>query len=185
MLLLHRRAALAPIPHARFRNVLPVVLAGAAVALEAGAFLEVADLIVPMTVRLVAGGGLVAGARDAVLFFTTVAVLASLDSLVPLTFRLPRVEAVVAAAGNGGFLERVPVPAALPLVAGAAAFRDAAAARDPFAFSTMFDSILDDDFDAMLLAGEGGRPIIDLTGEVGRSAARGATRALVDVGDKT
>ena len=162
-----------------------VVLAGGAVALEAGVFFEVADFIVPMTVRLAGGGGLVALARDAVLFLTTVAVLASLDSLVPLTFRLPRVEAVVAAAGNGGFLARVDVLAAAPVVVGTAAFLDAAAARDPFAFSTMLDRMLDDGLDAMLFVGEGGRPTMDLTGEVRRSAARGATRALVDVGDRT
>lgn len=64
----------------RFLNILPVV-AGAA-ALAAGAFLVVADLIVPITVRLVAGAGFPAVDLDAVVdFLMTVPVLASLDSL--------------------------------------------------------------------------------------------------------
>lgn len=61
----------------RFRSVLPVV-AGAVVALAAGAFFVVADLMVPITVRLVAGAAFVAAALDAVVFLTTVPVLDSL-----------------------------------------------------------------------------------------------------------
>lgn len=65
-----------------FRKVRPVVADAVIAAFVAGAFLVVADLIVPITVRFVAGADFAPAPLDvAVLFLMTVPVLASLDSL--------------------------------------------------------------------------------------------------------
>lgn len=161
-------------------------------ALEAGGFLEVADLSVLITVRLVGGGaaglaaldaGLVAVALVAVVFFTTVAVLPSLASLVALTLRLPRVEAAVG--GREGAVAcrvRVAVGPVLELVVDdAVAFLVPAAGRVPLAFSTMFDRILDEALGAGPLRGDAGLVIMLFVGDAGRS--RGTIRVFDDVGD--
>lgn len=142
----------------------------------------VADLMVFMTVRFVDA------ALDSVfetVFFMTVPVLASLDSLDWLIFLRPRPVAVVDvddvdAEAAAGFLPRVDVLAAA--VADAAPFRAAAAPRVAFAFSTMVDNRFED---ALPLMGDAGRAIWDLAGDTGRSWARGATRAFVEAGDRT
>lgn len=134
-----------------------------------------ADLIVPMTVRLEAGAGL---ALDATAFWTTVPVLESLDTLPPLTFRLPRVGADVVSIGEAGFLALIVEPGALVVVIGVddpVGFRVSVVPRDPLAFSTAWERRLDENFTALLLAGEAEEC----------STPRGNTRTFVDAGDRT
>lgn len=134
------------------------------------------------TVFLAAGAAL---APLKVVFLTTVAVLASLDSLVTLTFRLPRVTAV-----DGGGIAALRVrPVAVVVVAPAlelavedvVVFLVAAAGRVALALSTILDRI----FEGLVveaLTGDAGRLIIDFVGEAGRSL--GITRVFEDVGDR-
>lgn len=163
----------------------------------AGAFLVVADFIVPITVLLVAGADFDAVVLEtAVDFLMTVPVLASLDSLAWLTFLLPRVDAVGGAEGTAGFLVRGTVPAVLEVVVEVVAVRDPAVApRFPLASRTILDSKLDEDFVLRPFIGDAGRAIMDLAGEAGRSSRfltlegglslpLGPIRALVDVGDR-
>lgn len=132
-----------------------------------------ADLIVLMTVRLEAGAGL---ALDAAAFWATVPVLDSLDTLVPLTFRFPRVGAVVLAVGSAGFFAFMVEPGAVVMVVDdPAGFRVSVVPRDPLAFSTTWERRFDEDFAVLLLASESG----------GCSAPRGSTRTFVDAGDRT
>lgn len=145
----------------------------------------VADLIVLMTV-LLGAGAVVLAALEAVVFFTTVALLASLDSLVALIFRLPR----VAAADGGGaaaFRDRVVVARVgagfVLAVDEVVVFLVTAAGRVAFAFSTMLDRMLDEDFVFRPLTGEAGRPITDLAGDAGRSAGR--SLVFDEAGDRT
>jgi hypothetical protein len=151
----------------------------------AGARLVVADFIVLMTVRFVAGVGFAAAAAAFVVFLITVPVLASLDSLVWLTFLRPRVVAVVDVEDTdseapAGFLPRV-VP---ETGVGVGPFRDVAVApRLALAFSTMLDNRFED-LEPGPLMGDAGRPIMDLEGDGGRSWPRGTTRALVEAGDR-
>lgn len=174
---------------------MPAAGAAAAVVFAAGAFLVVPPvtplLMVLMTVLLAAGAagaGAALGAA-AVLLFTTVAVLPSLDSLVPLTLRPARdaAAALLAAA--------VAVVAAprLVLVTGGAApleelavedvvvFRAVAAARVDRAFSTMLLNIL---VDGPGLVGDTGLAMSDLPGEA-PARALGTTRELEVVGERT
>lgn len=154
--------------------------------------MAVADLIVFMTERLTAGGCFVAAVpplETAVVFLTTVPVLASLDSLDWLIFLLPRVDPVAGAV----FLDLEAVPVVLELVV--AFWVPAAAPRVDLAFWTILDIKLEEDFVLRALDGEAGRAIMDLAGEeeeyiwllageVGLSAALGRTRALVDAGER-
>lgn len=128
-----------------------------------------ADLIVFMTERLTAGGCFVAAVpplEAAVVFLTTVPVLASLDSLDWLIFLLPRVDPVAGAA----FLDLEAVPVVLELVV---AFWVPAKALDGEAGRAIMD-----------LAGEEEEYNWLLAGEVGLSAALGRTRAFVDAGER-
>jgi hypothetical protein len=146
----------------------------------------VVDLIVLVTVFLAAGAALVP--LTAVVFLTTVAVLASLDSLVTLTFRLPRVTAVD---GGGIAALRVRPVAVVAVVAVAPAlelavedavvFLVVAAGRVALALSTILDKIFED-LVVGAFTGDAGRLIIDLIGEAGRSL--GTTRVFEDVGDR-
>lgn len=137
--------------------------------------MEAADLIVLMTVLFAGGAGAaVLAALDtvlvAVVFFTTVAVLPLLDSLVALSFRLPRVDAAVGGRGMAAAC-RVRV-AAVPVFELAAddavTFLEAAVGRVPFAFSTILDKILDEAFGGPF-RGDAGLLIIDFVGDAGRS----------------
>lgn len=169
--------------------------AGAAAAVfAAGAFLVVPPvtplLMVLMTVLLAAGAA--AGAAldaAAVLLFTTVAVLPSLDSLVPLTLR-PARDAAAALLAAAVAVVAAPL---LVLVTGGAApleelavedvvvFRAVAAARVDRAFSTMLLNIL---VDGPALVGDTGLAMSDLPGEA-PARALGTTRELEVVGERT
>lgn len=176
-----------------FLSVLPVpVDAGVAVALEAGGFLVVADLSVLITVRFAGGGaaglaaleaGLEAAALVAVVFFTTVAVLPSLASLVALTLRLPRVEAAVGGR-DGAAACRVRVVVGGPILELAVdevvVFLVPTAGRVPLAFSTMLDRIFCEALGGPL-RGDAGLLIMLFVGDAGRS--RGTIRVFDDVGD--
>jgi hypothetical protein len=139
-----------------------------------------------------AAGFLAAGAARVVLeiivvFLTTVAVLASLDSLVALIFRLPR----VAATDGGGAAALRALPVAVDAVAPAlelaveevVAFLIAAGRVALDAFSTMLDKRFEELFIAGAFTGDAGRLIIDFIGEAGRSL--GTMRVFEDVGDRT
>lgn len=143
------------------------------------------DLVVFVAVLLAAGAVLVVLAA-AVVFLTTVAVLASLDSLVTLTFRLPRV-AVVDGGGAAALRVRpVAVVAVVPTlelaVEEAVAFLVAAAGRVALALSTMLDRMFEEAL-VGAFTGDAGRLIIGFEGEAGRSL--GITRVFEDVGDRT
>lgn len=203
----------------RFLNVRPVLDVDALCALAllpplvGAAFLVVADFIVFMTVLLAAGAfvfapvALEAAAAPApVVFFTTVPVLVSLDSL---TFRLPRVAVAVAglllpaagflpaaaAAGAAAFLARGAVEPELELAEEAVVTFLVSAAppappppRAPLAFSTMFDSRFDDDafVPGPPLTGDAGREnVLGFAGEDGGGRSRaGMMRAFDEVGDR-
>lgn len=203
----------------RFLNVRPVLDVDALCALvllaAGAAFLVVADFIVFMTVLLAAGAfvfapvALEAAAAPApVVFFTTVPVLVSLDSL---TFRLPRVAVAVAglllpaagflpaaaaAAGAAAFLARAgAVEPELELAEEAVVTFLVSAAppappppRAPLAFSTMFDSRFDDDafVPGPPLTGDAGREnVLGFAGEDGGGRSRaGMMRAFDEVGDR-
>lgn len=160
-------------------------------------------LMVPMTVRLAgAGAAVLVDACDAVvagLFLTTVAVLPSLDSLMPLTL-LPVLDgaaardAAVAVVAAAAFLVLVvPPPAAELAVDEVVVFR-VAAARVDRAFSTMLlRRLLWDGF----FMGDAGRAIKDFAGDAGRGGCcsvvddpggtrlRGTMRVFDDVGEST
>lgn len=166
---------------------MPVVVVAAAVAaaaLGAGGFFVVADLIVPITVFF-AAGPVVLAALDAVVFFNTVVVLPSLDSLVPLTFRLPRVEAAVGGRGLvAACRERVGAGPLVELAAEEMAvvvFLVRGCGRVAFAFSTIFVMRLDEVLAPGAFMGDAGLLAIVLTGDVGR----GTSRVLEDAGDRT
>lgn len=166
----------------RFLSVLLVVGAAGA-ALAADAVLAAADFVV-FTFFLAAGAALVLEA--AVVFLTTVEVLASLDSLAKLIFRLPRV-AVVEGGGAAALRVRpVAVVAVVPAlelaVEEAVAFLAVIAGRVALAFSTMLERIFEEALFAWAFIGDAGRLIIDFVGEAGRSL--GKTRVLEDVGDR-
>ena len=160
-----------------------------AVAFAAGAFFVVAPVtpfrMVLMTVLFVAGADvvdLVAAAARPVGFLTTVDVLPSLDSLMPLTLlavRVVAVRVVVDGAAAAPLLARVAavvLPAAELAVDDVVVFRVVAAARVDRAFSTMLLIM----FVALFcLVGDTGRAIIDLAGE-GGARSRGSTRVLED-----
>lgn len=171
-------------PQARFRSTRPVP------AVEAGAAALVVFLVPPVTPFLIefmtpflAGAALAAAPR-----FTTVPVLASLVSLLPLTLRALRVAG--RDVGARGFvaatlLVRVAavVLAELELVLEAAVTFLAAPARVAFAFSTMLDRTFPAaDRVVELFNGEAGRAMPDLTGEAGRT--RFARRELDEVGER-
>lgn len=146
----------------------------------------VVDLTVFVAVLLAAGAVLVV-LEAAVVFFTTVAVLASLDSLVTLTFRLPRV-AVVDGGGAAALRVRpVAVVAAVPTlelaVEEAVAFLVAAAGRVALALSIILDRMLEEALVVGGFTGDAGRLIIGFEGEAGLSL--GITRVFEDVGDRT
>lgn len=157
-----------------------------------GAFFVVAPAtpfrMVLMTVLFAAGADFVAAAAAArpVGFLTTVDVLPSLDSLMPLTLFAVRVAAVrvaVAGAAAAPLLARVAAvvpPAAELAVDDVVVFRVVAAARVDRAFSTMLLMML---VALFCLVGDTGLAIMDLTGE-GGALSRGITRVLEDVGDK-
>lgn len=156
--------------YALFLNVLPVpVAAGAAVALDAGGFLVVADLIVLITVRF-AGGAVVLAALDAVVFLTTEVALPLLVSLAALTLRRPRVEAAVGGretaaacrvrvAAGPGFELAVDVLVAL---------RVPAAGLVPLTLSAIPDRRFDGALGGGPFIGDAGLLNIGLAGEAGR-----------------
>jgi hypothetical protein len=185
--------------HIRFLSTrAPPGTAGAAAA--AAAFLPAAVfaapaptpcLMVPMTVRF-------AGAATAVTFFaaaapvaaavrvlTTVEVLPSLASLMPLALRVVRVPAtaalclvvfaVLALTGDAVPAAVAAAPRRVLVVAVAGLLRVEAAARVERAFSTMLLSRVD----AVPFVGEAGLPSADLAGE----AARGMAREFAVAGD--
>jgi hypothetical protein len=133
-------------------------------------------------------GAFEATAVAAVLFLTTVEVLPSLDSLMPLILRPARDVAAPLAAGAGAAaaapLRVLQVAAVLnPLelaVEDAVAFRAIAPARVARVFSTMLLMMV---VELAGFVGDTGRAIIDFAGDAGRS--RGATRELEEAGDKT
>ena len=143
-------------------------------------------LIEPMTpFFVVAAVALVAAVR-----FTTVPVLASLVSLLPLALRAFLVagrEGGARGAGARLVLAAVVVPFELELVLEAAVTFLAVPALVAFAFSTMLESI----FVAAaaeravpeFLRGEAGRAICDFVGDAGR--VRFARREFDEVGDRT
>ncbi len=183
-----------------FRSTLPdLVVAVAAVAagcvvLAAAVFfvpaLVTLFLSVFITVRFAAGAGaagcaaalVVLVAALAPVFLTTVAVLPSLDSLIPLILRVVRVAGalVMTAGAAAAFLVFIAGarPAAELAVEDVVALR-VTAARVDRAFSTMLLSRFVD----AGLAGDAGRAISDLVGETGRS--RALSLELDDVGEST
>ncbi len=124
---------------------------------------------------------------EAVVFLTTVAVLPSLDSLVTLTFRLPRV--VVVDGGGAAALRVRPVavvavvPALELAVEEAVAFLAVVVGRVALALSTILERIFEEALVGGAFIGDAGRLIIDFVGEAGRSLGR--MRVFDDVGDRT
>jgi len=169
------------------------VAAGVVAVLTGAAFLAAADFVVLIAVpgRLMEAADFVPLARAVPDFFTTVAVLPSLDSLPALIFRLPRVvlggPAVLP--GTGVLRPRAGADAAVVAewfeldVEDIVSFLPPAVAlRIPLAFSTIFERRFVEDFVANDLTGDTGRPSTDLVGDMGRS--RGRMRPFDDVGDK-
>lgn len=149
------------------------------------AFLVVVDLIVLIIVFLAGAVFAVLEAVDAL--FTTVVVLPSLDSLVTLTFRLPRVAPVDGGATPALRARPVAVVAVFPALELAVdevvIFLVAAAGRVPLALSTMLERMFEEALPGGTLTGDPGRLIVDFMGEVGRSLGR--TRVFEDVGERT
>jgi hypothetical protein len=149
--------------------------------------LVVADFIVLITVLFAAGAVFVALEAVVVVFLITVAVLASLDSLAALTFRLPR---VVAVEGGGAAALRVRLAAVVAVVPvlelaveEAVVFLVAAAGRVALALSTILERMFEEGLVVGPFTGDAGRLIIDFIGEIGRSLGR--TRVFEEVGDRT
>lgn len=174
--------------------------AAPAVVLDAGAFRVVPAttpfLIVPITVLLlVAGGGAgslgtAPGGAVAGRFLTTVEVLASLDSLLPLARRAVRVAgldggwatAAVTVAPRFLLAAAVPAPPSAELaVVEVVVLRGAGAARVARAFSTMLLRMVV--AIAALPGVTAGRAILGLPG-VATVRSRGATRELDVVGER-
>lgn len=125
---------------------------------------------VPMTVLF--AGSFLAGTG----FFTTVALLESLESLIALPLPL----AVLGAGAGAGVLLPRPTPVVAAAVVGA--FR-VAAPRVDFAFSTILLRILDGFPATEGFRGDAGRAGIDFGG--GRIGDRGRVLELADLGDRT
>ncbi len=181
--------------HSLFLSTRPDRVVGAAtgcVAFGAGAFFVVAPdtpfLSVFITVRFAGGGAgaaaLVAPVAALVpIFLTTVDVLPSLASLMPLALRTARaVDALVVATGAATFLVLVAGarPAAELAVDEVVVLR-VAAARVDRAFSTMLLSRFDEEACFM---GDAGRAINDFDGDAG-ARSRGLSRKFDDVGEST
>lgn len=170
-------------------------------AVEAGAFVGFAAvaffvepvpatplLIVPITVRFVAGAGAAASfvARP-VPFLTTVDVLLSLDSLMPLTLRAVLDVAALVVAPVAGFLPLADPPVELATVdVDAVCFRPVAAARVERAFSARLLKRFDE---LCCFVGEDGPATVFRPGRAMNGlppgVVRGRVRILDDAGDST
>lgn len=173
-------------------------------AVEAGVFVDFAAaaffvvpapatplLIVPITVRFVAGAGAVsfvaAWAALPVPFLTTVDVLPSLDSLMPLTLRAVLDAAALVVAPVAAFLPLADPPVELAAVeVDTVCFRPVAAVRVDRAFSARLLKRLDE---LCCFVGEDGpatvfRPGRDMK-DLPPGVVRGRVRMLDDAGDST
>jgi hypothetical protein len=167
----------------RFLSTLPPAAAAAPV-LVAVAFL-VSVLAVPFRNELITFFVVAAADRGAAIFFTTVVALPSLVSLVALTRRPARVAGLEAGAAAAALRPLAGAGAGAELGLDAAAALRVPADREPFAFSTMLERMLDA---AAVFAvpadfnGEPGRATL-LAGDAGLS--RFASREFDEVGDRT